>query len=107
MKSGYKCDPYMVKKFKKGWLSDKCGWKWESHQKRRGRSQKEHLQKLASVVRDLEYPNGTWRNTNGRPTKEEEIKAYAAEHPEANHSQIAKALGVSRPTVIKWLKDND
>ena len=32
------------------------------------------------------------------------IRAYAREHPEANHSDIAKALDVSRPTVIKWLK---
>ena len=30
-----------------------------------------------------------------------------AEHPEANHSEIARALGVSRPTVIKWLKDDE
>lgn len=42
---------------------------------------------------------------SGRPTKEDLVKSYAREHPEANHSQIARALGISRPTVIKWLKD--
>lgn len=36
--------------------------------------------------------------------KSERIRAYAVEHPEATHSEIARALGVSRPTVIKWLK---
>lgn len=43
----------------------------------------------------------------GRPvgsgTKEQMIKDYAAEHPGAKHGEIAKALGVSRPTVVKYL----
>lgn len=39
---------------------------------------------------------------NRRPTL---VREYAAEHPDANHSEIARALGISRPTVIKWLKD--
>jgi transposase-like protein len=44
------------------------------------------------------------RYHGGAPTKEEKIKAFAAANPGLNHSQIARALGVSRPTVIKWLK---
>ena len=54
------------------------------------------------------------RNRDGRPKgspnkahpKRDAILAYAEEHPEANHSQIARALGVSRPTVIKWLRSS-
>lgn len=38
-------------------------------------------------------------------TKADLVREYAAEHPDANHSEIARALGISRPTVIKWLKD--
>lgn len=68
--------------------------------KRNGRTQKDHLRR-ARAVQDIDYPNGEWR---GRPTKSLEIRAYAKAHPEANHSEIARALGVSRPTVIKWLK---
>ena len=41
----------------------------------------------------------------GRPTKRDLIIGYANEHPEKNHSEIARELGISRPTVIKWLKE--
>ena len=47
------------------------------------------------------------KNPEGRPkgsgTKAETIRQFAQDHPGMNHSQIARALGVSRPTVIKWL----
>ena len=126
MRSGYRCDPYLVKKFKKDWLSDKCGWVWESHQKRRGRSQEAHL-KTARNFKKWMYNEGVELKPDGRPkgskdslsrkpgsgrpensgTKRQVIQDYAAAHPEANHSQIAAALGVSRPTVIKWLRETD
>ena len=80
--------------------------------KRNYRPQVQHL-KIARFARDLNYdtPDG-WREGNGRPKgspnkehpKRDVIRAYAAEHPDASHSAIAKALGVSRTTVIKWLK---
>lgn len=72
--------------------------------KHNGRPQGEHL-KIARFARDLNYDElGGWGNKNGAPTKRDEIRAYAAEHPDASRSAIAKALGVSRTTVIKWLK---
>lgn len=80
--------------------------------KRNYRPQSQHL-KIARFARDLNYdtPDG-WREGNGRPKgspnkghpKRDAIRAYAVEHPDASHSAIAKALGVSRTTVIKWLK---
>lgn len=80
--------------------------------KRNYRPQAQHL-KIARFARDLNYdtPDG-WREGNGRPKgspnkdhpKRDAIRAYAAEHPDASHAAIAKALGVSRTTVIKWLK---
>lgn len=82
--------------------------------KRNGRKQVQHL-KLARFARDLNYEDGKrWDDNNGRPKgsfkestpKGEQIRAYAEAHPDANHSEIARALGVSRPTVIKWLRDN-
>lgn len=48
--------------------------------------------------------NGRVGRPKGSGTKAQIIKTYAAEHPEANHSEIARALGMSRTTVIKWLK---
>ena len=75
--------------------------------RRNYRKQAEHLRR-ARAVQSIDYPNGEWRNKDGRPTgsgtKADAIRAYAAEHPDASHSAIAKALGVSRTTVIKWLK---
>ena len=75
--------------------------------KRNGREQRAHL-KIASAARwagrDGNDSDGSWRNKNGAPKKDELVKAYAREHPGANHSEIARALGISRTTVIKWLK---
>lgn len=82
--------------------------------KRNGRKQEVHLAGARAIQEINDKFNGTnWRNGNGRPrgtTKEntpkgEQIRAYAKAHPGANHSEIARALGVSRPTVIKWLKN--
>lgn len=70
--------------------------------KRNGRSQAKHLEG-ARAIRDIN--NDNWREGNGRKPKADLVREYAAEHPDANHSEIARALGISRPTVIKWLKD--
>lgn len=100
------------KHFPKWWLEDLCGWDFGT-QKRNGKTQKEHLQ-FARDWRDFKWSrrDGNWWDNAGRPKgstkdktpKGERIKAYAKKHPGANHSEIARALGVSRPTVIKWLK---
>lgn len=73
--------------------------------KRNGRKLDQHvayLNSLRKMRRDVlgedEYKN------SGRPTKADEIRFFAIEHPDASHSEIARVLGVSRPTVIKWLK---
>ena len=76
--------------------------------KRNGRTLETH-QTYRRGIKALKTSMGedTW-DKGGRPkdsgTKKDAILAYAAEHPDANHSEIARALGVSRPTVIKWLK---
>ena len=72
--------------------------------KRNGRKQDVHLAR-ARTVQDFDDPGGSWRNKDGAPTKADLVREYTAEHPDANHSEIARALGISRPTVIKWLKD--
>lgn len=73
--------------------------------KRNYRSQKEHV-KIMSAIRDVIYPNGEWRNKNGRPkgsgTKRELVVNYIKEHPNATVTEIAKALNVSRTTVYKY-----
>lgn len=83
-------------------------WSYNPPAKRNGRTREEHLAKVARPIRKAFIDAGrTDVVGGGRPTKESEIKEYATEHPGANHSQIAEALGVSRTTVVKWLKTNE
>lgn len=63
---------------------------------------------LARFKRDINQRRaGTnwWDNGNrdGAPKKAMLVWQAAIDHPEANHSQLARIAGVSRPTVIKWL----
>ncbi|MBQ9001502.1 MAG: hypothetical protein IJ087_06580 [Eggerthellaceae bacterium] len=82
------------------------GWSFGAPAKRNGRSQKQHLEYIARPMIDAYRRMGEKEHLPGRRSKEAEIKTFAKEHPEANHSEIARALGVSRPTVIKWLKSS-
>ena len=73
--------------------------------KRNGRTRTAHMKRVnATIDFDISMGEKDPRYRGGAPTKRDLIRAYAVEHPEQNHSQIAEALGVSRPTVIKWLK---
>ena len=75
--------------------------------------QVEHLEE-ARVIRDLRMRRlgKTWRDGNGRPKgsknkeckKKEMIIKYVAAHPEANVTEIARTLEVSRPTVYALAK---
>lgn len=71
--------------------------------RRNGRPQEEHL-KMMNFVRDnLSYPDGSWRNKDGRPTQVESVRRWREENPNNNNkSQCAKETGLSRPTVRKW-----
>lgn len=71
--------------------------------KRNYRKQELHL-RGARAIQEINDETGLWRNKNGAPTKKDAVISYYLEHKTANHSEIANALGVSRPTVIKWLK---
>ncbi len=81
--------------------------------KRNFRKQNIHL-KRARAVQNIDYPDGEWRNKDGRPKgsknkenkKEQLIKKFLAEHEDENLSvtEIARQLNVSRPTVYKYMK---
>lgn len=76
--------------------------------KRNGLKQAQHLYLARRRKEDMKAIGLPMKNPEGRPKgsgeKRDLIRAYAAEHPDASHAAIAKALGVSRTTVIKWLK---
>lgn len=79
--------------------------------KRNYRGQEQHLER-ARAVQKIDYPNNEWINRDGRPKgsmnkehpKEKLVKDYIKDHPTENPTQIAKALGISRPTVYKYMK---
>ena len=74
--------------------------------KRNYRPQALHLKMARSNLEILSEDAG--HALQGRPKgsgeKRDAIRAYAAENPGASNSEIAKALGVSRTTVVKWMK---
>lgn len=73
--------------------------------KRNGRKQKDHVRRI-TLLRDDDYPDGSWRNKDGRPkgsgTKAQQVAKYRREHPDANVTDVARVLNMSRTTVYKW-----
>lgn len=70
--------------------------------KRNGRKRSDHV-KLMNFVRDeINGHKNTWRNKEGRPSKQEIIHAWRVEHPDGRKIDCQRALGISRPTVLKW-----
>lgn len=73
--------------------------------KRNGRKRAEHV-KIMNFVRDEINKNVNWREGNGRPKgsgiKAKQVYEYRQQHPEDSVTAVAKALGISRPTVYKW-----
>lgn len=75
--------------------------------KRNFRKQEVHLAGARAIQEVNDKFNGSnWRDGNGRPkgsgTAEQKVAKYRSEHPDANVSEVARALNLSRPTVYKW-----
>lgn len=75
--------------------------------KRNGRKQATHLKIARFALETMNEEKG--ETLQGRPkgagTKETLVREYVLAHPDENISQIAKNLGVSRPTVYKYLHE--
>ena len=78
--------------------------------KRNGRKREQHMEYLnglRKMRRDV-LGEDEYRNV-GRPkgsgTKRDAVLAYKATHPDASQREIAAALGMSKTTVNKWLKE--
>lgn len=68
--------------------------------KRNGRRRADHI-RLMNFVRD-EINHTDWRNKNGRPMKEAQVKEWRRTHPEGSISEASKQLGISRTTAYKY-----
>lgn len=75
--------------------------------KRNGRKQAEHLER-ARLVQTLDYPNGVWRNKEGRPKgsgeKSKIVEEWKQQHPDGKKIDCERETGLSRHTVLKWWK---
>lgn len=73
--------------------------------RRNGRTQAAHI-KLMNYIRDEINGNKEWRNKKGRPKnsgiKGKAIHEWKEQHPEGTKAECARALGISKPTVLKW-----
>lgn len=60
-----------------------------------------HLRR-ARAVQVIDYPDGEWRNKDGRPTAETKVREWRAAHPDGKKSACIQDTGLSKPTVYKW-----
>lgn len=84
------------------YISKKTGIELKPN-KRNGRKQNVHI-KIMTSTRDILYPDGSWRDGNGRRSKEQLVQDYLVAHPDVSVTQAARDLGVSRPTIYKYMK---
>jgi hypothetical protein len=69
--------------------------------KRNGRKQADHVRRMI-LLRDSDYPNGEWRNKDGRPEKSKIVEEWRKAHPDGTKADCIRATGLSKPTVYKW-----
>lgn len=69
--------------------------------RRNGRTQKEHLAR-ARAVQAIDYPDGSWRNKNGRPDLQAIVQEWRKNNPDGRKSKCIVETGLSKPTVYKW-----
>lgn len=69
--------------------------------KRNGRKQSAHMRRI-TLLRDDDYPDGSWRNKNGRPTAQQIVCEWRKVNPEGRKIDCQRETGLSRPTVLKW-----
>lgn len=70
--------------------------------KRNGLKQKQHLYLARRRKEDMKAIEIPMKADEGRPSKQQQVRKYRAEHPEASVTEVAKALKMSRTTVYKW-----
>ena len=82
------------------YISKKTGIKLTPN-KRNGRKQRLHLER-ARAVQEIDYPDGEWRNKEGRPTAEQIVREWQEHHPDGRKAECIRGTGLSKPTVYKW-----
>lgn len=99
-------------------LQDWIGWKYEPKTNRhygrqafkRKKSEDAREKGLSNTnleirgwtVRDAMYPNGEWRNKNGRPNAKQTVQSWRDAHPAGRKIDCERETGLSRHTVLRW-----
>lgn len=74
--------------------------------KRNGRPQEQHI-KIMNAIRDIEHPDGAWRNKEGRPDKAKIVEEWRTAHPDGKKADCIRDTGLSKPTVYTWWSQSD
>ena len=73
--------------------------------KRNGRKQAQHV-RVMNAIREIEHPDGSWRNLDGRPkgsgTAQEKVLQFRNEHPNASKAECHRMTGLDPKTIRKW-----
>ena len=69
--------------------------------RRNGRKQEDHI-KIMNFVRDQVNGNTEWRNKDGRPSAQEQVRAWRKAHPQGKKAECVRDTKLSKPTVYKW-----
>ncbi|MCQ4638564.1 MAG: hypothetical protein ACLRH4_16330 [Anaerobutyricum hallii] len=81
------------------------GWGYKPI-KRKGRQQDVHLER-ARAVQAIDYPDGSWRNKEGRPSKQKIVEKWRWDHlndPTITKADCIRETGLDKKTVYKWWK---
>lgn len=92
-----------------GWGFPRIGEMLKERQKEKGKTtrSKSEIWERARKIRDIDYPNGSWRNKSGAPSKQQEIRWWRVEHPDGTPKECIKDTGISKNTVYKWWNTED
>ena len=69
--------------------------------KRNGRKQAVHLQ-IMNSTRDILYPEGEWRNNEGRPDKAKIVEEWRKAHPDGTKAECNRDTKIDPKTIRKW-----
>ena len=83
-------------------IEEYFGWEFKPI-KRNGRKQEIHLER-ARAVQNIDYPDGEWRNKDGRPEMSKIVEEWRKAHPDGRKADCIRETGLSKPTVYKWWK---
>ena len=79
------------------------GWEFKPI-KRNGRKRAQHI-RIMNAIREIEHPDGEWRNKKGAPSAENTVREWQAAHPAGRKVDCHRDTGLDPKTVRKWWKE--